>query len=182
MLSRPPALVLRLVAAWAVASLGAGCLEWNELPAGATGLLAIEGATLSGQIGDVVLAETPTTREVGYSIDGGFAVELTAEEGGQTVQLTLTVLDFVPADVDSVTVTRDGSSSQYLLGASGEKVLLSGCEGPEEGAWDTEMDADSVLIDVERTSDVEQHIGYVATFADGQEVVVDFDMRTPPGD
>jgi len=163
-------------------SLACGCLEWNDLPPGATGLLAIDGASITGTIAGLTLDATPTTDEIGYCIDGGYQVELTAEADGRTVMLTLTVLDFFPAAVDSLTVSRDPASPDYLLGDGGEKVALSGCEGPALDNWDTQKEADAVILEVVRTSDIEQHVIYLATFADGQQVEAEFDMRMPAVD
>jgi hypothetical protein len=173
---------LPLALTLALAGLTSGCLEWSVAPEEAVGLLAVDGASISGQVGDVVLDATPTTRDVGYCIVGGYEVELTAEAGGRTVMLTLTVMDYFPATVDTLTVSRDPSDPDYLLGDGGEKVALAGCEGPADGVWDTEKEADGVVLDVQRTSDIEQHVVYTATFADGQQVEAQFDMRTPTVD
>lgn len=160
----------------------AGCLEWEEAPGGATGFLTIDGVTLSGDFDGETFTDAPVSRSEGWCIPGGFEVELVGETDGRVVMATLTVLDFFPGESAAITVTREAPEDPFLSGASGEKIALAGCAGEADGSWDLETEAESVDVEVEQSSFDEQRVHYTATFAGGDRLEADFNMRMPAVD
>lgn len=160
----------------------AGCLDWEEAPAGATGFLAVDGVAISGEFDGSSFAEEGAARSEGWCIPGGFEVELVATVEDRAVMATLTVLDFFPGESAALTLTRDAPEDEFLSGGTGEKIAVQGCAGSGDGSWDLEAEAESIDIEVEQTAPEEQRVHYAATFENGDRLEASFNMRMPAVD
>ncbi|MCA9532492.1 MAG: hypothetical protein KC593_02390 [Myxococcales bacterium] len=178
---RHPALTSRsvsLLGATLVALL-AGCTSWEELPAGATGFLVVDRATLTGTVnGEQVVPGS--TRASGYCISGGWRLELRADtEAGDEVTHVIEVLDLDMRERDAtVQFVRQGPALLVEDAREAGQLKLWTCVG-DETAPEFEQEATDVTLDLSTNDQGDIEVAYTATFDSGDEMQAQFEMEMP---
>ncbi len=156
------------------------CLSLEELPAGATGFLVVDDATLDGTVNGERI-DGDSARATGYCTAAGWHVELRARAGDDEVMATLDVDDlsmwgrsaevrFVETDGDFLTVEDDEEPGAL-------KALV--CTGDDMNAPETEARADVVVLEIEDTDQGDIDVEFTAQLATGDEVHGQFTMEMP---
>lgn len=169
----------------------AGCTQWEELPEGATGLVQVREASMTGQIGGMQLDGT-VNRRVGYCRNDGFEVEVASSSKRGTIMSSIQLANVFLGEQDA-RVLFDTPTSEGTLRAAAEsdlidvdgldpQALVLGCAGEKDGQWDTEVSALHAELRVRQLRPDKWHVSYEAVFPEGDNVSVEFEMDMPAND
>ena len=178
--ARTSSRVLSVLTLATTALLG-GCMQWEELPEGATGFLDVSHVEVDGTLGGMPLDDAAVTRSKGFCTPRGWEVDLGFRlRDGSTVSNRIEMVDFF----------WDGSASTTFERHEGIDVLIArddpsaemGLKGKvaQEGALAMEADADVAVVRVQDLGRPGQlRFFYEATFSTGEQVEGQFDMNMP---
>lgn len=171
-----------------------GCAQWEELPEGATGFLAVHNATLDGTFAGVRV-EGAASRATGYCTSSGWMMELRARgEDGGVVMSAVDIRDlWFGSDTTAVFRADDAERSEArmeLESSTGElddpwgtavpaSAYVEGCAGETNDEWTVEERAEVAIVDVETIGWTGMRVTYEAQFPSGDTVQGSFDAQMP---